>query len=184
MQQRESRFPYFLIIDYDIFFLSYNIRLLYKGGKISCVNNRLIKASSAGLTWSNLSHRGWVKPLEKYQPSLSFQCVWLAASRKPKISPSSLTLVPAHAHLVSLGGRKISFGDERWGGGTFSPGAVTVALHTRINLKRQVNCCSHRINRAIYSAHLSRFHPPHLSFHSSVSPSLSLSALSFFPPGL
>lgn len=42
-------------------------------------------------------------------------------------------------------------------GGLFCPGAVTVASHTRMNLKRQVNCCSLRINRAIYSACLFGF---------------------------
>lgn len=41
--------------------------------------------------------------------------------------------------------------------GLFCPGAVTVASHTRMNLKRQVNCCSLRINRAIYSACLFGF---------------------------
>lgn len=67
-------------------------------------------------------------------------------------------------------------------GGLFSSGAVTFALHTRMNLKRQVNCCSLCINRAIYSACLYSFFffpPLPLFLHLPL-----FSLLQFFPPGL
>lgn len=55
---------------------------------------------------------------------------------------------PMHT-LFLLEGERFPLATSR---GLFSPGAITAASHTRLNLKRQVNCCSLRINRAIYLA--------------------------------
>lgn len=122
----------------------------------------------------------------------------LRMTQPPEISPSlSHNICDWRFHINKIVPPSSDFGSSqctpcfswrakdflwRRAGGLFSPGAVTAASHTRLNLKRQVNCCSLHINRAIYLApSLWLFL---LSSSSSVSPSLSFLSLVFFllPP--
>lgn len=123
----------------------------------------------AGLTWWRMSQTLRILTLAVFPKYLT------GGSTQTK-NPSIIWLRFQLMHtLFLLEGERFPLAMGR--GGFFSPGAVTVALHTRMNLKRQVNCCSLHINRAIYSACLSG---SFFFLHSSVSPSLSfLPALHF-----
>lgn len=136
----------------------------YKGAKMSCTNKELTKVTF---------------PEIKLVKSLT-----LRRRQTPKVYLSggftqtkNLSIIWLRFQLMHtlflLEGQRFPLATS---GGLCSPGAVTVSLHTRMNLKKQVNCCSLRINRAIYSACLSDPPPP-----SSVSPFLHPSALSFSP---
>lgn len=100
------------------------------------------------------SHWGWVNP-PKILTLAAFPMYLFGGFTQTPQNLSILWLQFQLMHTLFLLER------ERFplatSGGLFSPGAVTVASHTRMNLKRQVNCCSLRINRAIYSACLFGF---------------------------
>lgn len=110
--------------------LHYIQHIVHIGVKISCTIEALVLETFAELTWWNLSHCGGGKPLK---------CIWLVVSHKTESSPSSDFGSSSCTPCFSWRGWRFPLAMSC---GLCTPGAVTVSLHTRMNLKKQVNCGS------------------------------------------